>query len=262
MGATEPLGFAGRAHLCVANRDTTDSAGRLRAVWSCLQTTPETRDCLEDRVRVAAAVLRLAFRTMCRGYAAHQRSDSPHRDRERACDALTFLRASYRRPDLALQHAARHVGVSRYHLSRLLRKETGYPFPTHVCGMRVLTASLLLRSLPLSVKEVAGTVGFERASELDRQFRRWIRMTPSTFRVTVRSQPACWACASPADGPAALCKSPGRIHQGRGPDIPPPQHNSAVSRSGNREECKVPARPRRSRARSQRPAGWRLIDCD
>jgi AraC-like DNA-binding protein len=240
MGATEPLGFAGRAHLCVANRDTTDSAGRLRAVWSCLQTTPETRDCLEDRVRVAAAVLRLAFRTMCRGYAAHQRSDSPHRDRERACDALTFLRASYRRPDLALQHAARHVGVSRYHLSRLLRKETGYPFPTHVCGMRVLTASLLLRSLPLSVKEVAGTVGFERASELDRQFRRWIRMTPSTFRVTVRSQPACWACASPADGPAALCKS---CHRGESTRVAAPIYH----RLSTTLRCLGPATERSAR---------------
>ena len=95
--------------------------------------------------------------------------------------ALSIVAQDYKNPELDLTHIAQRVGLSRCHLSHLLRSGTGHPLPIHLNGFRVSTAVLLLRG-DTAVKSIAFDVGYRGTGELDRQFSRWWRMSPMQFR--------------------------------------------------------------------------------
>lgn len=96
--------------------------------------------------------------------------------------ALTLLIDEHARQSLSFQDLVLATGVSTSHLSRLLRDVSGYGFATHLNCCRVLHAVLLLREQHVQVKQVAAAVGYESANELDRQFRRYLKMAPTCLR--------------------------------------------------------------------------------
>ena len=77
---------------------------------------------------------------------------------------------------------AARLGVSRCHLSRVVTKETGQTITTHANIVRVLRMVRLLAETDLPVKQIAWTVGVRDSAEMDRQFHRWIHMSPRLFR--------------------------------------------------------------------------------
>ena len=96
--------------------------------------------------------------------------------------ALLFVEQHYHRPDLMLGDVARHVGTSRFHLTRALRKHTGRRFLDHVHGARIAAAEHLLVTTTLSVKEIAANVGYNDSTQLCRHFRRVRETSPGAFR--------------------------------------------------------------------------------
>jgi AraC-like DNA-binding protein len=109
----------------------------------------------------------------------------PHLDLEAAphwvIRAAERLREEFRAPP-SLREVARDLGVSREHLARQFRRATGIAAGEFIRRHRVLEAMRLLREDRVSIAAVADAAGFADQSHLSRQFRRYLRITPSAFR--------------------------------------------------------------------------------
>jgi AraC-like DNA-binding protein/quercetin dioxygenase-like cupin family protein len=95
------------------------------------------------------------------------------------------LHEEFRRPP-SLRQMARDAGVSREHLARAVRRTTGQTPGELVRRRRVLEATRLLRTSPLTLASVALAVGFTDQSHLTRALRRYLGITPSALRTGVR----------------------------------------------------------------------------
>jgi AraC-like DNA-binding protein len=98
--------------------------------------------------------------------------------------ALRALAQSYRDPAQSLERLAENVHVTAGHLGRILRQRTGHPFRWHLRGIRTRQAAALLHG-QLTIKEIAGVVGYPSVSELDRDFRATFGTTPSAYRMVI-----------------------------------------------------------------------------
>ena len=96
--------------------------------------------------------------------------------------ALRTIVANSSDSGYSLEAAADVVGLSRWYVSRILVRETGYGFGGHMRRLRMMRAVLLMERPELSVKEIAARAGFSSTSEMDRKFRGQFRTTPSEFR--------------------------------------------------------------------------------
>jgi two-component system response regulator YesN len=100
----------------------------------------------------------------------------------RIAAVLARIEARFSDSRFSLDEAARHVGLSRWHLERLLRVRTGKSFTCHVLEVRLRQAQMLLRDRSRSVKEVAYSTGFGSLRSFDRHFRRIHGVPPCGWR--------------------------------------------------------------------------------
>jgi AraC-like DNA-binding protein len=100
----------------------------------------------------------------------------------RAAAALEYMRAHIHEPSLSLDGVSATVRLSRWHLCRVLRRETGATYRGLVHQMRLERACELLRDPLRSVKEVAAAAGYSYSTELDRDFRRAFGESPTQWR--------------------------------------------------------------------------------
>jgi two-component system, response regulator YesN len=105
--------------------------------------------------------------------------------------ALAALRRLSPDSDLRLETVARTVRLSRCHLSRLIKKETGHGFREHLRNVRMETARTALSQTTLSIKEVAAGCGFRNTSAFDREFKRVHGLSPLLWRVAHSLQLGC-----------------------------------------------------------------------
>lgn len=96
--------------------------------------------------------------------------------------ALRILESRFSDQSIGLRAAARHVGVSPWHLARVLKRATGVGFHHHLHRMRVAEARELLRHSDRSIKEIAYASGYADTRSLDRHFKRRVGVTPTAFR--------------------------------------------------------------------------------
>lgn len=134
---------------------------------------------VEERV---AAFLREAM-----GQAVRRRSDRHASRRERTRGAEYAARVAevvaerYREP-LGLAQVADAVGVSPFHLSRVVASATGIPIYRMIRRRRLREALELLLERDGSISRIALTVGFASHSHLTDAFRREYGLTPSAVR--------------------------------------------------------------------------------
>jgi AraC-like DNA-binding protein len=114
--------------------------------------------------------------------------------------AVIYIRANCTRPSLVVEDVARHVRLSRWHLSRLLVRYLGAPYRDVLRRIRVAEARRLLRDDALSVKEVAVRVGYPHATELDRAFKHCFGVTPTEWRTRRGSRESRRAADTPVIG--------------------------------------------------------------
>jgi AraC-like DNA-binding protein len=164
-----------------------DFVGKVTSVWQCLQGIPESRTSA-DRLVLASAVMRMAVEVLRRteNVACTSRHTGP---RARVESLLALLRLEHGGRGIELKTLAVRVGINHCRLSRLLAAETQQPFHVHLGGWRVLSAVVLLGSAT-AIKEIAYTAGYAGPAELDRQFRAWLGMTPTEFRIALFRAPA------------------------------------------------------------------------
>lgn len=97
--------------------------------------------------------------------------------------ALGYIWGNCTRPSVAMDDVAAHVGLSRWHLSRLLVRQTGTTYRDLLRSARMARAQPLLREQLLSMKEIAARLGYLYATEFDRQFHRTFGMSPTAWRL-------------------------------------------------------------------------------
>ncbi len=106
-----------------------------------------------------------------------------HRSSDSRLDrALAYIRTHCPRSTLSLSDVADFVRMSRWHFSRLLRRHVGMSFRDLVRALRMERAVALLDADVLTIKEIAGELGFAHATEFDRQFKQTFGVTPTTWR--------------------------------------------------------------------------------
>ncbi|MDD2629875.1 MAG: AraC family transcriptional regulator [Limnochordia bacterium] len=94
---------------------------------------------------------------------------------------INKLENEYNNP-LSLDNLARGVGVSKYHLSRIFKKHTGFSPYEYLLNYRLTRGKTLLQHTDLPVEEIAYRVGFSSSSHFIRMFRKYEEMTPLQFR--------------------------------------------------------------------------------
>ncbi len=100
----------------------------------------------------------------------------------RVARALAEIDRRYADPRFRLCDLAKQSAVSACRLTQMLKQATGETFGAHVHIRRIAAARVLLAESSLSVKEIAGRVGYSTTTQLDRHFKRIMKGLPSKYR--------------------------------------------------------------------------------
>jgi LacI family transcriptional regulator len=97
--------------------------------------------------------------------------------------ALGYIAEHFPEPELGIAGVAEAVGISRRHLERSFRRETGNTIHEFIIKRRMQEASRMLRTHPRAkVGAIAELVGFGAAGSFFRTFRRYFGESPSVHR--------------------------------------------------------------------------------
>jgi len=94
---------------------------------------------------------------------------------------IEYITNNYVR-DIAIQDAARELGITQGYLSRIFKERTAYTFLEYLTCYRLRTALRLLRDGSLRINEIARETGFQDHGYFTQLFRRYMGVTPREFR--------------------------------------------------------------------------------
>jgi AraC-like DNA-binding protein len=103
-------------------------------------------------------------------------------------DAWDLLEIEYSNSHLSLRHAARTCGVNQNHLNYLFRSTTGLTFHQLICRYRVLKSGIRVRDEKSTILEIAIQGGFGSLSSLERNFQKFLGISPAEFRTRIRGE--------------------------------------------------------------------------
>ena len=98
-----------------------------------------------------------------------------------AAYAKMYLERNFASP-LHLEDLAEHLGVSKFHLSRLFHATTGFSFREYLSIVRLREAKKLLADEKYSISEIAQKCGFENGNYFSKVFRSKSGISPGKFR--------------------------------------------------------------------------------
>jgi transcriptional regulator GlxA family with amidase domain len=96
--------------------------------------------------------------------------------------ALAVIDERYGDETLTVRSCAKALGVSCEHLCRIFRKHTGQTFGAVLTAVRVRQALRLAEDTVLSCKEIAARVGYRSTNQLDKQFQKYLGVSPTMVR--------------------------------------------------------------------------------
>lgn len=176
MASSEFLAFVDRCQVAV---------GRDRDVAAVLSDAPRLPN-LAEQLLIEGLVGRLrealAARTAAPASSAHALL---------ARRAVRWLN-QHHTEELTATALASALGVSRWHLARVLKEQTRHGIRWHLNEARIDHAERLIRTSPLSLKEIAAGAGFPSASALSRHFHLHRGLAPSTLRQSVAGRLGRW----------------------------------------------------------------------
>jgi AraC-like DNA-binding protein len=94
--------------------------------------------------------------------------------------AIRWLTLQYSQ-QISIEHMAQTLGYHRTHLSKMFKQYTGMSPMQFLLKIRMERARLLL-SEPLTVEQVAASVGFPDALYFSKQFKKWYGLAPTDYR--------------------------------------------------------------------------------
>jgi AraC family transcriptional regulator len=96
-------------------------------------------------------------------------------------EAKYYIEKNYK-SNLPLENIANHVGLSRYHFSRLFKQELSVSPHQYIINLRLKLAKQSLMDTTESIENIAFTCGFSTPSHFIDCFKKNVGMTPFTFR--------------------------------------------------------------------------------
>ena len=93
-----------------------------------------------------------------------------------------FIEESYSDPDIRLENAARHSGVSPDHLNLLLRRFANTTFHDLLARYRIEKCLELFYERNYTLTEIYMRCGFNSPTTFDRQFKRWVGCLPREYK--------------------------------------------------------------------------------
>ena len=99
--------------------------------------------------------------------------------------AIEYIRENYANP-LALEEIAQRTHLSKAHLSRLFKSETGLTLSDYAKKMRLDKSRRLLGETQLPLAEIAAQCGFSDQSYFTKVFRAATGLTPGRYRANAR----------------------------------------------------------------------------
>lgn len=94
--------------------------------------------------------------------------------------AIRWLTYQYAQP-ISLGQMSLSLGYHRTHLSKLFRQRTGYSPMQFLMKIRMERAKQLLHQ-PLTIQQVASSVGFSDPLYFSKQFKKWFGIPPSKYK--------------------------------------------------------------------------------
>lgn len=116
--------------------------------------------------------------------AAPQPSAPAESGAEQIDRAIRWLTLQYSQP-ISIDMIARQLGYHRTHLSKLFKQHTGLAPMSFLLKVRMERAKLLLQE-PLTIEQVASSVGFADPLYFSKQFRKYYGKSPSEYRSGLR----------------------------------------------------------------------------
>jgi YesN/AraC family two-component response regulator len=98
-----------------------------------------------------------------------------------AAKAIKFIKANYDK-DLNLKTVADELYISTWHLSKLLKKETGETFINILNEIRIEKAKTLLHNPKYKVYQICELVGFNDVPYFSKLFKKHTNMTPTEYK--------------------------------------------------------------------------------
>ena len=95
--------------------------------------------------------------------------------------ALEYMETHFQE-ECGLEELSRRVSLSKYHLLRLFKRETGRTPHEYLSAVRLRHAKELLTETSLSVEEIGFRCGFSSSTAFIRSFRQATSITPASFR--------------------------------------------------------------------------------
>lgn len=89
---------------------------------------------------------------------------------------------------LTLDALAKDVGMSKFHLQRLFKKNTGYTPQEYHTKVRMLHSSHLIKNNNDSITDIAHLSGYKSSAYFSEIFYRYFGCTPSDFRKRTRRE--------------------------------------------------------------------------
>lgn len=93
-----------------------------------------------------------------------------------------YFAANYMKKELSLDKASKELGISKYDISKCIKKNLGMSYKQYLNGVRIAEVKRLLNKSELSVSEIAYQVGYNNISHFNRIFKTETGLSPKEYR--------------------------------------------------------------------------------
>ncbi|MEY2349117.1 AraC family transcriptional regulator [Lentilactobacillus buchneri] len=101
-------------------------------------------------------------------------------DEQPVSNIIQYIRVN--RKDVNLESLAQHFNLSEGHISRFIKRETGYSFSQLLRDIKMREAAKLLISTKMSIEEIIDKVGYTDVSHFYKNFKKIFGVTPAEYR--------------------------------------------------------------------------------
>ena len=138
---------------------------RLYAKVALIESFPEAHDCM--------ALIKQELVSVSKG------NDSSKKELMQSI--LNYLKANIA-ADISMESISEYFHFSSSHLSRLIKKETGFTYPEYINHIRLSEAKILLRNSTMNINRIAQEIGYREVPHFNRVFKKAIGISPTKYR--------------------------------------------------------------------------------
>ena len=138
---------------------------------------------LDDKADDLVAVSHIYkfFYTIIKNQSAEKNPARKAKD-EQMKKIFDYININFADSELSLLTIAKHMNMNASYLSRFFKESTGVPLSKYVIDFRMHKAAGLLKRRDLSIKSIAISVGYSDPLYFTREFRRYYKNTPTSYR--------------------------------------------------------------------------------